>query len=182
MADTTLEGFDTPLGKAGNKDGLSAYYKVLKESYSDTNDVKPFNFYTFTYRYKSMRTDGKTGNQFAFYDVKPLIFLYGGRNGIIDALNLHFLPVTVRMKWLDVLEQLSGGSLSEGRFSTLQADLIKEIGLKTQFAERHYSEDRIAEWKKIQPDAIRELCQWTAPTFGNVSYHLIETAYKIYQR
>lgn len=160
-------------------DSLTGYLKFLDSCVSGEGDVKPGNFYTFTYRYKSLRTDGKSGNQFAFYDVKPLIFLYGRNGKTLDALNLHFLPVKVRMEWLDVLEKLCGG-VAEGRANELPPDVVKEIGLKTDFAERHYSEMRIAQWRKIDPSKIRELCKWTPGTFGQVDQKHIDTLYFLY--
>ena len=161
---------------------IAGYVRALKDSAARGADVRPGEFYSFSYRYKSLRIDRKAGNAFAFYDAKPLVYLYGYSNDrkTIECLNFHFLPVQIREEWLDAVNAMGNGCIGKNEVVTIPADMLKSLNPKNAFAVRRYSVSRIADWTKIRPDAMKDLCRWTPSTYGQVTYDVVRLAYLSY--
>lgn len=188
MGEVQLDGFDNPIHDTSSPfSSIGGYLDALKTAAAQGSDNSAGQFYSFIYKYKSNRTDGKSGNSFAFYDSRPLVYLFDSKaNGkTIECLNFHFLPVDVRMAWLDVVNRAGGNCLKQDKVVRIPPKEIRDLkfpGFKNPFAVRHYSMDRIAGWTRIRPSAMWDLCKWTPETYGQVTYKAIRLAYLSYHQ
>lgn len=167
--------------KLADATNLNDYKSALKEAARKQWATVPGSFYTMKYRYKSLRSDGKNGNDFAFYDTMPLVFVLSVDKTSIEALNLHFLPVDVRIGFLDLLNRMMGGKLADGKRVNLTRMSIMNIPIKWGFALRHYSLDRVFEMKMVKPDWMWDLCEFTANTYVQVNYRQVAKMYKLFR-
>ena len=162
-----LEGFDNPLPQPEKNE---TYFSALKKAYDQTNAFLPGCFYSFTYKYKSLRTDGKSGNDFAFYDAKPLIYLFGANERVFHGLNFHLLPVDARKRWLDTVDSMTNGAVKRNVPVNIQQDMISSITGKNELFYRHYLVDRAIEMRKLDSSKMWELCAYKTDTIAQISY------------
>lgn len=174
-----LSEFDEPIqGEDTSRSSRNDYFKLLKDCIDPVNDLKAGLFYSFSYRPQKKED---TVNQFAFSDFSPLVFLYGpAGNDKLDTLNFHFLPVDVRIAWLDMVDSMTKGNISENRRVTIPPDMLKKLGYKLEFARRVYDVKGIKEWKRIDSSTMWDLCKMTPNTYGSANYTTIARGFNIF--
>lgn len=171
-----LELFDNPLPQEGKNE---SYFEALRNAYDKTNTFLPGCFYTFTYRYKSLRSDGKQGNDFAFYDAKPLIYLFGANERVFHGLNFHLLPVEPRKRWLDTVNSMTNGAIKRNEAVNIPQDMVLSIAGKADLFLRHYLVDRTAELRKLDSSKMWALCSFKTDTIAQISYSGMARAFPL---
>jgi len=174
-----LSEFDEPIrGEDSSKSSRTDYFKFLKECIDPVNDMRVGLFYAFTYNSQAKE---ETVNQFAFTDFNPLIFLYGpvGKDKL-EALNFHFLPVEVRLTWLDIVDKMSQGAISNDGRVTIPMYMLKKLGVKLEFARRVYDVKGIKEWRRVYSSTMWDLCKFTPNTYGGANYETVARAFNIF--
>ena len=174
-----MSEFDGPIeGEDAAKNSRANYLKNLKDMVNPVNDIRAGLFYSFSYRSQAKE---KTVNQFAFTDFNPLIYLYGpiGKDKL-EGLNFHFLPVDVRLAWLDIVDKMAGGAISNNERITIPPEMLKRISTKIEFARRVYDVKGIREWKRVNSENMWDLCKMTPGTYGGANYNTVATGFRIF--
>ena len=175
--DPVMDEFDNPLNSGASFENLGGYLEAVSRASNETNDTRAGQFYSFTH--KPSKKPTSNGN--AFVDRYPLIYLYGpiGKDAV-EGLNFHFLPVPVRMWWLDVVNRLSGGAIEKNEMVKLPAEMLQSLDPKLEFARRIYRLDGIVLWRRLDSSKMRELCSFNERTYVQASYNTVATAFRCF--
>lgn len=182
MINNSLNDFDNPSTKTDdNLRSMSRQILSLEDAYNFQNDFRSGQFYSFVYDYLESPLYHKLPpKEQRFYDRQPVIFFYGYHKNkdYIEGLNFHLMPVEARLLWLEAVDSLTSGAITNNRRVDLPTDILKKINSKNDAAVRIYKLDRMEQVHRLDSSKLKPVMVGQARTFEGAGYGTVELRYR----
>lgn len=170
---------------------VTDYIKWINHNFKLTNTLECFKFYTMQYDFA---TDKEKWEKLKFYDILPLFFvcqIFSNKKYCIGC-NLHHIPVTARMEWLNKFREISDkineiipyldyGKNRTDRFSNMIYPLVWKMMPKTKIFIRRYNFERIHYLRNVNLALLDEVSKFWSSTYLGVSIASINKRYLNYK-
>jgi len=152
-----------------SKKEANKWFKNLTKKSGDgikTGTVKPGYFYHFS----EYTAKGFENGTLPFYDKRPMILAIGNEAGHILGINLHYMPSTMRLVFINQLIRKNRKQIREDKpLKTNSWNKVKGISKFTKFMVKLYIKDRIGKIYRIPNNKIKNVVNLDSAEFIGIS-------------